>query len=127
VPPPERNKGSTAAPDPYRTLTAGSTFLISPIRSVGQPGCVHITDLLAAAATDGSGDLLVGLLIGACIGFLAGPIVRSRLAYREWSEASRQARLTDELLSRMQEDPDRDAEPDRDDSSDHRRSWQTLP
>lgn len=48
-------------------------------------------------------DLVVGLLLGAAIGFLAGPLVRSRIAFREWSEARREAELTDELLARLED------------------------
>jgi hypothetical protein len=60
--------------------------------------------ILAAAP---SADLVVGLLLGAAIGFLAGPLVRSGLLVREWREASREAResrLTDELLFRIEEE-----------------------
>jgi hypothetical protein len=68
---------------------------------------VIFTTILSAAGVHLSGDLLVGLAIGASIGFLVGPVVRSRITYREWREASRQARLTDELLARLDgSDPD---------------------
>ncbi len=75
---------------------------------------MHVEAALVAARTAISGDLVVGLLVGACIGFLAGPIVRSRLAYREWAEASRKARLAEQLVSRMERDAagDGDDEPD---------------
>jgi hypothetical protein len=56
-----------------------------------------------AAAGGGYGDFVAGLVIGAALGFLVGPGVRSRLAWREWTEASRRARLTDEVLARMDE------------------------
>lgn len=56
------------------------------------------------AARSGSGDLIVGLLIGATIGLLGGPILRRWLAWREWTDASRKDRLTDELLTRLEED-----------------------
>jgi hypothetical protein len=61
------------------------------------------TPILAAA---GSGYLgfIAGFLLGAAVSFLLGPAVRSWLAYREWTEASRQADLTDQILARMQED-----------------------
>ncbi len=48
-----------------------------------------------------SGDLVAGLVIGAALGFLVGPFVRHRLAIREWTTASREARLTDDLLERL--------------------------
>lgn len=61
---------------------------------------------LAILASSVSADLVVGLLLGAAIGFLAGPLVRGGLAVREWRAASREARearLTDELLFRIEE------------------------
>jgi hypothetical protein len=54
------------------------------------------------AGADGYGSFIAGFLIGAGITFILGPAVRSWLAYREWADASRQARLTDEILARMQ-------------------------
>jgi hypothetical protein len=56
--------------------------------------------IVAVGLTD---DLLVGLAIGGAIGFVAGPILRHRLAYREWRDASREADLADELLARLEE------------------------
>jgi hypothetical protein len=47
-------------------------------------------------------DLIVGLLVGAAIGFLGGPILRSRLVWQEWAAARREASLTDELLARLE-------------------------
>ena len=61
------------------------------------------TVALVAARGGGYGDFIVGLLIGVAVGFLLGPAVRSWLAWREWTEASRQARLTDEVLTRMED------------------------
>lgn len=58
---------------------------------------------MVAAAGGGYGDFVAGLVIGAAGGFLVGPAVRSWMAWREWSDASRQARLTDEVLARMDE------------------------
>lgn len=55
----------------------------------------------ALSPANGSADLVAGLVIGAALGFLAGPVVRHLLAVREWAAASREARLTDELLSRL--------------------------
>jgi hypothetical protein len=63
--------------------------------------------ILSAAGVHLNADLLVGLAIGASVGFLAGPVIRARITYHEWQEASRQARLTDEFLARLDgEDPD---------------------
>jgi hypothetical protein len=47
--------------------------------------------------------LLTGLLLGIVIGLLLGPLVRSWLAWREYTEASREARLHDEVLRAMTE------------------------
>lgn len=68
------------------------------------------TAILAAAEGGGYGDFIAGLLLGACIGFLVGPAARSWLIHREWAEASRQARLTDEVLARMELDAETDGE-----------------
>jgi hypothetical protein len=59
-------------------------------------------------------QLLVGLLIGLVIGLLVGPVLRSWLAWREYSEASREAQLTEDVLRVMSrpsgsDDLDRDA------------------
>jgi hypothetical protein len=57
------------------------------------------------AVTDlGSDGFLVGLLIGGGLGLLAGPAIRSWLAFREWEHASREADLADRLLERMEAD-----------------------
>jgi len=57
--------------------------------------------IVSAAGLHLNADLLVGLAIGASVGFLTGPVIRSRITYHEWQEASRQARLTDEFLARL--------------------------
>jgi hypothetical protein len=59
---------------------------------------------LLAVTSLGSDGLLVGLLIGGGLGLLAGPAVRSWLAFREWEHASREADLADRLLERMEAD-----------------------
>ena len=72
-------------------------------------GDAHAMDLsVISAAANGSGDLIVGLLVGCCIGILVGPAFRSWQVYREWAEASREARLADRLLERMEIDADHD-------------------
>jgi hypothetical protein len=50
-----------------------------------------------------SGGFIAGLLIGIAVGFLVRPALRSWVAAREWAEASREARLTDEALARMED------------------------
>ena len=66
---------------------------------------------LIAAADTGSGNLVVGLVLGLCIGFLVGPAFRSWLTIREWKEASREARLADRLLTKLETDAEQDARP----------------
>ncbi len=87
---------------------------------------MRITALVAAAA---DGGFLVGLAIGLCIGFLIGPAVRSWLAVREWAEASRQARLADRVIARMEteSEPGRGAQPGQTTSEEPVRSWRPLP
>jgi uncharacterized membrane protein len=63
-----------------------------------------LTVAIVAAGGSGYGTFIAGFLIGAGIGFLLGPAVRSWLAYREWADASRQARLTEEILARMEQE-----------------------
>jgi uncharacterized protein YneF (UPF0154 family) len=46
-------------------------------------------------------QMLVGLLIGLVLGLLVGPVLRSWLAWREYTEASREAQLTDDVLRVM--------------------------
>jgi hypothetical protein len=63
-------------------------------------------DLLSvvAAVGNGGGDLVVGLLVGACVGVLVGPAFRSWRSRREWLAASHEVRLADRLLERMEID-----------------------
>jgi hypothetical protein len=42
------------------------------------------------------------LILGFVFGLIAGPILRSWIVWREYRDASRQARLADEALRRMQ-------------------------
>jgi hypothetical protein len=74
--------------------------------------------IVLAAGTARDANLFVGILIGIVIGFLGGPALRHWLVYREWTEASREAELTDELLARLGELPepvDQDEPPQPDD------------
>jgi hypothetical protein len=83
---------------------------------------------LIAAGGNGSGDLVVGLLVGCCIGILVGPAFRSWQIYREWAEASREARLADRLLERMEIDADLNGhDPSRSEEATPGSSWQPLP
>lgn len=82
---------------------------------------------LVAASGTGSGDFIVGLLIGGCIGVLIGPSIRSWQAHREWEAASREARVADQLLDRMEVDADRDDRRVDADQGTVRTSWRTLP
>jgi hypothetical protein len=52
--------------------------------------------------------MLTGLLLGIVIGLLIGPLLRSWLAWREYTEASREARLHEEVL-RLMSEPDHPA------------------
>jgi hypothetical protein len=74
--------------------------------------------MLELAAVTGSADLLVGLVLGLCIGLLVAPAFRSWQSRREWMEASREAHLTERLLQKLEVDgttsPPDDDEPTRD-------------
>lgn len=85
--------------------------------------------MVGAAGASGSGDLIVGLILGACIGFLLGPVFRSWTAHREWREASREADLADLVLARMELDeiPEAIPDPHRSDDEEIPRAWRTLP
>jgi hypothetical protein len=63
---------------------------------------------LQPAAGTGIADLLVGLVLGLCIGLLVAPAFRAWQARREWIEASREAHLTDRLLRRLEDEPTAD-------------------
>ena len=64
---------------------------------------------LSMLAVGGGGDLLVGILIGGCLGILIGPAFRAWQTHREWVSASREAHLVDHLLSGLEA---ADADPD---------------
>jgi hypothetical protein len=82
-----------------------------------------------AAGGNGSGDLVVGLLVGFCIGILVGPAFRSWQTYREWAEASREARLADRLIERMEIDAELNgqSDPSRSEEATPGSIWQPLP
>jgi hypothetical protein len=84
---------------------------------------------IAGAAGEGGGDLVVGLLVGLGIGLIVGPAVRSWLIIREWAETSRQARLADQILSRMRIDAQGDGKVSDADPGDEPASgsWRALP
>jgi hypothetical protein len=83
---------------------------------------------IIAATVSGSGDFVVGLLVGLCIGILVGPAFRSWQIYKEWVEASREVRLADRLLERMEIEADRNghADPARTDDISAGSTWQPL-
>ena len=56
---------------------------------------------ITIAALHANADLLVGILIGLGVGYLAGPLLRAWLTYVEWTETSREARLTEALIDRL--------------------------
>jgi hypothetical protein len=81
-------------------------------------------DSAPIALLHANADLFVGILIGIAVGLLAGPVLRAWLTYLEWTETSREARLTEELISRF--DRDLDEPPDGDDPApDDERTWRT--
>jgi hypothetical protein len=82
------------------------SFLTASIRLSVEP--VDMTFHLIAAADTGSGNFLVGLLLGLVIGLLVGPVLRSWLIFREWSDASREAKLADRLVTRLEADAEGD-------------------
>jgi hypothetical protein len=86
---------------------------------------------IVAASGNGSGDFAVGLLVGCCIGILVGPAFRSWQIYREWVEASREVRLADQLLERIEMEIEADldelAVPTDPDDSTLGSAWRTLP
>jgi hypothetical protein len=51
------------------------------------------------------GAFAAGLAVGLAIGLVVGPLLRMWLSWREWSEASREARLTEDVLERMDRQP----------------------
>ncbi len=67
---------------------------------------MDLTSFVAAGARADSG-FVVGLVLGGFTGFLVAPAIRSWQAYREWTDASREARLADRLLERMEMEADR--------------------
>lgn len=64
---------------------------------------------LSILAAGGGGDLLVGILIGCCLGIVIGPGFRAWQTHREWVDASREAQLVDHLLSGLEADADPEA------------------
>ena len=53
-------------------------------------------------AASGSWEFLSGLLVGAFLGFVLGPVFRFWLRWQEWTRASREAQLTESVLRRME-------------------------
>lgn len=63
-----------------------------------------VIGLVGAGAAGGVADFVVGVIVGALAGFMVRPVAEFVLARREWTEASRQAHLEDEVLARMERD-----------------------
>jgi hypothetical protein len=84
---------------------------------------------IVAAAINGSGDFIFGILLGGCLGYLVGPALRSWQAYREWTAASREVRLADRLLERMEAEADLDEQTVFADADDKTvpATWRTRP
>lgn len=53
----------------------------------------------------GVGEFLSGLALGLVLGLLVGPLLRFWLTWHEWAAASREARLTERVLERMEAGP----------------------
>ncbi|HEX9824181.1 MAG TPA: hypothetical protein VGB51_07300 [Actinomycetota bacterium] len=51
------------------------------------------------------GAFVGGLALGLLLGVVVGPLVRLWISWREWSEASREARLTEDVLEAMERRP----------------------
>jgi hypothetical protein len=47
--------------------------------------------------------MLIGLLLGIVIGLVLSPLLRSWLTWRQYVAASREARLTEDVMRRMSE------------------------
>ena len=93
--------------DPYRTLMTGRPF---PTPSLCPEMHASAMNSLSTLAAGGGGDLLVGILIGCCLGILIGPGFRAWQTHREWVDASREAQLVDHLLSGLEADADPEAD-----------------
>jgi len=87
---------------------------------------MDLTSFVAASAQADSG-FVVGLVLGGFTGFLVAPAIRSWQAYREWTDASREARLADRLLQRMEMDADLVEEPREVDDRVLGSAWRTHP
>lgn len=62
-------------------------------------------NLLRVVAVTGLANFLSGLVIGVLVGLLVSPLLRFWLTWHEWAEASREARLTEDVLERMDAGP----------------------
>jgi hypothetical protein len=69
-------------------------------------------------------DLFVGILIGIAVGLLAGPVLKAWLIYVEWTETSREARLTEALINRLDHDLD-ELPQTNEPAPDEQRTWRT--
>jgi hypothetical protein len=60
--------------------------------------------LIAATQGNSIDNFLAGMVLGILVGFLIGPVLWHWLAWHWWKGADREARLTDEVLERLNED-----------------------
>lgn len=50
-------------------------------------------------------SFLGGMVLGALVGIFLGPLIRTWITWREWADASREARLTEDVLKLMDSGP----------------------
>jgi hypothetical protein len=77
---------------------------------------------ITIAALHANADLLVGIVIGLAVGYLTGPLLRAWLIYFEWTETSREARLTEALIDRLDRGLDELLDTE---APDDERTWRT--
>jgi hypothetical protein len=53
----------------------------------------------------GLAEFLGGLVLGVFLGVVLGPVIRLWLSWHQWVEASREARLTEDVLKRIDARP----------------------
>jgi hypothetical protein len=56
-------------------------------------------------AVGSMGPFLGGVVLGALVGIFLGPLIRYWITWREWLDASREARLTEDVLKLMDTGP----------------------
>jgi hypothetical protein len=83
----------------YGLLTVPGAVLTGRLRRRTDTGDEDGTDARGGVPT------FVGLVLGIMIGLLIGPVVRSWLSWREYEDARREARLSEDVLRLMSEQP----------------------